>query len=629
MGNKIVIKPEVFKFSFIDRTLIIRVLVVSSLAVLFLETLLTIILGFYLDLNNPTSLILDDLILMVLLIPINFVFIARPLAQQIAQRHAAQLASIENERRFKAVFNQTFQHCALLNSQGKILSINQTALDFFQMQPSDVLGLFLWELSWWHFTAENYAGAEQLKRAVKRAGRGSMVRSEQWVRSADGEKAMMDITLKSFQDEHGQINMLLYEARNITRRVLAEEAIRQNEDKIKILYDTEQRARQFAETLRDAVLSLSGSLERDEMLGMLLDYLNQFVPYTSAHLLLLEGEDFLYVHLARGEDEWPVQDQLYNQKFDLAKMDIFRPLLEQREVLLIGDTQVDEGDLLFPQNPRVRSWLALPLLTKDKVIGVCMLEHNSSNFFTETMVRWATALIGQASVSLQNAWLFDQVRNGREQLQALSRRLVEVQENEHRAIARELHDEVGQALASLKIGLNRVEYDNSDPAEVIASSRELKQMADEVLENIHRLAVDLRPPSLDRLGLVPALHQYAERMIAQHGLAVHFETAGSIERFPDEMETAIYRIVQEFMTNVALHAQATRADILLQHYENRIIVVIEDDGVGFDPLSPHENRLGLLGMQERAIMLGGKLTIESSPAEGTSIILEVPWISEF
>ena len=213
----------------------------------------------------------------------------------------------------------------------------------------------------------------------------------------------------------------------------------------------------------------------------------------------------------------------------------------------------------------------------------------------------------------------------RERLKALSRRLVEVQELERHHIARELHDEAGQTLASVMVGLHMIERESADQQAVIARCREVKQIADNVLENLHRLSVDLRPAALDHLGLEAALRQHAEMVSDQHKLPVQFVTVGKIERLPGDVETAVYRIVQEALTNIVRHAQATRVDILLERQPESIMVVVEDNGMGMDVNEPLYDRLGLVGMRERADMLGGTLTVESSTGKGTTIFLEVPW----
>jgi signal transduction histidine kinase len=229
-------------------------------------------------------------------------------------------------------------------------------------------------------------------------------------------------------------------------------------------------------------------------------------------------------------------------------------------------------------------------------------------------------------VAIQNAWLFEQIRVGRERLQSLSRRLVDVQEAERRYIARELHDEVGQALASLMVGLRLVERDAQNPELVINSIIKLKQVVDEVLENLHRLAMHLRPATLDHLGLVPALQQYIDDLNERGGLAVQFETLGVEMRLESEIETVVYRIVQEALTNVIKHAQATQVGVLIERRGECLVAIVEDDGVGFDASRPlREGHLGLFGIRERLDMFGGTLHLESAPGMGTTLFAEVPY----
>jgi signal transduction histidine kinase len=203
-----------------------------------------------------------------------------------------------------------------------------------------------------------------------------------------------------------------------------------------------------------------------------------------------------------------------------------------------------------------------------------------------------------------------------------------VQEGERRYIASELHDEVGQALTSIVIGLQLIEKKAEDPQAVRAELAEMNRLLDGVQEDLHRLAMDLRPASLDHLGLAAALRQHAEMISERNGLLVRFEMMGVKDRLPPEMEVAIYRIVQEALNNVVRHAHATQVDVLLQHREDCLALIIEDDGVGFDPaVALKSERLGLYGMRERAEMLGGKLTLESSAGRGATILVEVPHVN--
>jgi signal transduction histidine kinase len=270
--------------------------------------------------------------------------------------------------------------------------------------------------------------------------------------------------------------------------------------------------------------------------------------------------------------------------------------------------------------------MGVPLVSGDEVIGLYSLAKLEPGFFAETHLMTAEALSAQASAAIRNAWLFDRVRSGRERLQTLARRLVEVQETERRRIARELHDEAGQALSSLKLGLHLLEREAAGNEAVTSRLDELQRTTDEVAGQLHDLAADLRPASLDHLGLVPALAQLVNALNAKGGPSAQFEAVGlGAGRLPAATETALYRIVQEALTNVVRHAHATRVSVLLEGRDERVVALIEDDGGGFESdTARNRGRLGLVGMQERAEMLGGTFRVESSPGRGTTVHVEVP-----
>jgi signal transduction histidine kinase len=153
-------------------------------------------------------------------------------------------------------------------------------------------------------------------------------------------------------------------------------------------------------------------------------------------------------------------------------------------------------------------------------------------------------------------------------------------------------------------------------------------MTDHVLEDLHRLAINLRPASLDHLGLTPALEQLVKAFRQDSDLDIKLKTVGfrEDERLPQEIETTLYRVVQEALTNVVRHARASHVDVVLERREDVMLVIVEDDGKGFDlSLVKREGHLGLLGIQERAEMLGGTLTVESKPGSGTTLFVEVPY----
>ncbi len=406
---------------------------------------------------------------------------------------------------------------------------------------------------------------------------------------------------------------------------------KRTEERIRELYQAEQRAHRIAETLRAASFAISRSLELNTVLDTLLDYLVRLAPYDTACVLLAEGESNLVVRSLRGYERWTDAEQMQAFRLEVDAYPVIQRIFNTRESILIPNTLLDPNWRSYPGGEYVQSWLGVPLVIGDNVIGVYSIEKAAAGFFTEEQQRLAEVLAAQAAIAVQNAWLFEQVRTGRERLQVLSRRLVEVQENERRYVARELHDEAGQALTSLIFGLTELEQETDSAGPLAPRVAALKQVTEGVLENLHRLAMDLRPSSLDHVGLVAALHEYVKTMGQRHKLTAQFKAIGFEElRLSQNLETALYRIVQEAFANVVRHARATQVDVLLERRDDQVVVVVEDNGVGFEAEPARwaeRGRLGLLGIRERAEMLGGELTLESTPGVGTTLVVEVPYVN--
>lgn len=204
----------------------------------------------------------------------------------------------------------------------------------------------------------------------------------------------------------------------------------------------------------------------------------------------------------------------------------------------------------------------------------------------------------------------------------LLNRVMVAQEEERRRIARELHDETSQAITSIIVGLKAVE--EAHP-EVRAASAELRGLAASTLDEVHNLILELRPRALDELGLVPALRRYVTDFSQKHRIRADFEAVGSDLRLPAPVETCLYRVVQEALTNVARHSGARHASVVLDLRPHQVSVIIEDDGQGFAPgQTPGHRSLGLAGMRERVALLAGSVQVESSPGSGTSVFIKIP-----
>lgn len=212
----------------------------------------------------------------------------------------------------------------------------------------------------------------------------------------------------------------------------------------------------------------------------------------------------------------------------------------------------------------------------------------------------------------------------------LLRRLVTAQEEERRRISRELHDQMGQHLAALMLGLKTLSNSTESCAPPRRSLQQLQELTEQLVEEAHHLAWELRPAALDDLGLHTALANYVEGWSERGGVAADFHSQGlERRRLPSQIETAVYRIVQEALTNVLKHAAARRVSVILEQRQDQLLTIVEDDGRGFEAdalrFAPGEERgLGLLGIQERVALVGGTLNLESQPGGGTTLVVRIP-----
>ena len=250
--------------------------------------------------------------------------------------------------------------------------------------------------------------------------------------------------------------------------------------------------------------------------------------------------------------------------------------------------------------------------------------------FSTRVTPWATDEIGALADAFNQ--MIDQLgrasreREERDQLRGLLiDKIITAQEEERRRIARELHDDTGQALTAIRMGITNA-LDTCHACAHHGKLDELNNLTRSTLDNVRQLALELRPPVLDDLGLGAALRRYVYDWGRRYEIGVSFESVGlDGMRLDPAIETAVYRITQEALTNVARHAQATRVDVVLERRQRECIAIIEDDGHGFDLETAHDTRhLGLTGMEERAKLVSGSITIETGCGKGTTIFVRVP-----
>ena len=282
----------------------------------------------------------------------------------------------------------------------------------------------------------------------------------------------------------------------------------------------------------------------------------------------------------------------------------------------------------FVADFRVKNALCVPIMdARERVLGFVELHNKGAGQepFTWSDAHFLEALTNSTAIALHNAHLVDELKTQQGRLQALAAQHLSLLEDERRRIARELHDEAGQVLIGIKLGLQVL--GRRIPPELPGLREEidrLRQQVNESTTQLKEIARTLRPPILDELGLEMALNQYLAEFQNRTGLPLHFETARLKSRLPQPVETACYRIVQEALTNILRHAAAEQVWITLAVDVEQLYLSIRDDGCGFDPVQSNGAGLGLLGMQERVAMLNGTFRIDSAPGAGATIRVHIP-----
>jgi PAS domain S-box-containing protein len=457
---------------------------------------------------------------------------------------------------------------------------------------------------------------------------GKVWKGETTNRRKDGSLYVEEQTITPVRNGKSQISHFIAIKQDVTERNLMYAQLEESNRELTSLSLMERQQRKVAEILSQASVALAQTLDIQRVIETILDYIQMVLPTDAVFLILSEGDDQYRVRGVRASEGQSQVQGLMNRSIDLLNEPMVRPFFEKETSTLIRDSQQLETWKPPLELRAMRIWLGIPMISTGRNMGMVVAANLQPNSFDQNQVELAEAVVAQATVALQNAWLFEQVRAGRQRLQLLSRHLVEIQENERKYIARELHDETSQALTSLKLGLHAVERTAEGKSIIVQKVAELKILADQILESLHRLAMNLRPASLDHLGLVEAITSLAQGTGERSGITVRFKSLGTDQRnrLTEDIESSVYRIVQESLTNVVRHAKATFADVILEWKDDKIMIIVEDDGIGIDLDSARATgHLGLVGMQERTEMLGGRLLIDSHPDMGTTLVVEIPY----
>lgn len=280
----------------------------------------------------------------------------------------------------------------------------------------------------------------------------------------------------------------------------------------------------------------------------------------------------------------------------------------------------------------VKNALCVPIMdAREEVLGFVELHNKQGGRepFTWSDANFLESLCNSSAIAIYNARLLDELKIQRGQMQALAAQHLTLLEEERRRIARELHDEAGQALIGIKFGLQVLARKIPPAMPALREEVErLRQQVNEATTRLKEIAQTLRPPILDALGLEVALNRCVTDFEARSDILFHFETVNLTRRLPQAVETVCYRLVQEALTNVMRHAQARQVWITLAADQEQVSLSVIDDGRGFDVKEQPHTGLGLLGMRERVIMVNGTFHVESASGAGTTLKAVIPLPAE-
>lgn len=388
-----------------------------------------------------------------------------------------------------------------------------------------------------------------------------------------------------------------------------------------VMSDNSARARELSTLLRVSE-TIASTLELQPLFDLILDQLKVAVDYTGAAILTLDG-DVAEVVGYRG----PIPSELaLGLRFTIAQaLPIWEVVSRRKEPVIIPDVRADTAlaktyrELLGDQAESifgyVHSWMGVPLLYKDEIIGGLSFESSEVNYYKQHHARLALAIASQVAVALENARLYQRTQT----LAALE---------ERQKLARELHDSVSQALYGIQLGARTArELLESDPAHAAEPLDYVGSLAEAGMIEMHALIFELRPESLEMEGLVAALRKQSAMMQARHNIEVR-EQLDEEPELPLEAKEALYRIAQEAMHNTLKHARATRIDLRLERTDAGIALDVRDNGSGFDASGAFPGHLGLRSMRERVKRLSGTLALESAPGQGTHVHVLVPMPAE-
>jgi PAS domain S-box-containing protein len=536
--------------------------------------------------------------------------------RDISEHKQVEFALSESEQTYRALFEYANDAIFLISPEGIHVEVNQKAADLLGYTREELVGM---EIEKVVHPAE-YSNAQN-KLQLLLAGIEPPL-YERLFQKKDGTVVPVEINISLVRDLQGNPKYLQSIVRDITSRKTVER-------NLKRLANHRQR-------LLELSLEMLIDHNLDQVMMKFLSSLEELLALDAGFIAWAdETTSSLKPAFFIGQEK--IVKFLKGQTFPLGKGGIMDIVYQSGKAEMVNDAQNDPR-VVHPGGQRAayEHAIAVPLMVSGNRFGVLSVIRVHNKPFDQDEYELVQVFVALSSILIQNARLyseiegqFKQIQNHQNALRALAARLEQVREQERRLLATELHDRVGQMLSGIKINLQIISRQLPDQTIDAVYQRidDSKKLLEETTILVRNVMADLRPPMLDDYGLVSALNWYAQDFSKRTGIEVRVKGTELNPRLPEKVEIILFRIVQEALHNTAKYAQASQVKINLESSANQASLILMDNGKGFDfaevfsvETRPH---WGLLGMQERATSIGGKLTIDSKPGSGTRIAVEI------
>lgn len=529
--------------------------------------------------------------------------------RDITRRKQGEAALRESELRYTSIIAALEEGVLLQDRKGKIYTCNESAERILGLSQEQLLSRTSTDPRWRSIREDGtpFPGEEHPAMVTLRTGKAcaSVIMG---VYKPDGVLTWISINTRPlFHPGEDQPYAVLSSFSNITERMQLYQLLERR---------VEVRTRELS-ALLELSRHVASTMEIQPLLTQILNQLKTVVDYHSAGIAVIDEDQAVML-----EYQGPLpRDQIVGQPIPLSQDVIFREVVDRRAPSIIDDIWADDPRhraAMEQSNNWVRaflqgahSWMGIPLIVKDTLIGVLRLDHSEPNHYTEEHARLTYAFAEQAAIGIEKARLYEQAQS----LAALQ---------ERQKLARELHDSVSQALYGIGLGTRTaLALVQRDPAKAVEPLQYCLSLAEAALAEMRALIFELRPESLELEGLVAALSKQAAAIQARYSIQVLADLCDEPE-IPLGIKETLYRISQEALNNVVKHAQASQVDLRLAHPDGLIVLEVQDNGLGFDPAAAYPGHLGLRSMRERAEKVKGRFEIKSNGEKGSKIRVEIP-----